>query len=139
MPDFLELIGDWLAGRWEPPVARLVGFRLVACESGMARVELAAEERHHNPMGTVHGGILCDLADAAMGAALASVLAEGEGFATVALAASYFRPVREGLLRAEGRIVHRGRSLAHLEAEITDEAGRPVAAFTGTCAIVSVE
>src|SRR5467141_3059836 len=50
-----------------PPIARLLGFVVKAIEPGHAVFEMAADERHHNPMGTLHGGIYCDLADAAMG------------------------------------------------------------------------
>ena len=50
-----------------PPVSRLIGFVLKSIEPGHAIFEMEADERHHNPMGTLHGGIYCDLADAAMG------------------------------------------------------------------------
>ena len=53
----------------------LVGEKI---EPGRAVFEMRAEERHHNPMGTLHGGVYCDLADAAMGWAYAATLAEGE-------------------------------------------------------------
>ena len=57
-----------------PPVAELIGFTPVSAGGGESTVELEVEERHSNPMGTVHGGILCDLADAAMGIAYFSTL-----------------------------------------------------------------
>ena len=72
-----ELIEAWLSKDRNPaPVAELVGFQLTAFEDGAARLELDAGTRHHNPMGLVHGGILCDLADAAMGVAFAATLEE---------------------------------------------------------------
>jgi uncharacterized protein (TIGR00369 family) len=129
------MLADWLAGRSEPPVARLVGFHVTAGEAGTARVELDAGPRHHNPMGIVHGGVLCDIADAAMGVAVATTLAQGESFATVSLAGSYLRPVVEGHLTAVARTLHRGRTIAHLECDVTDAAGHLVARFTSTCAI----
>jgi uncharacterized protein (TIGR00369 family) len=133
---YQKLIDDWLAGRVEgAPVGTLIGFRLTGFENGVARFELQADSRHHNPMGGVHGGVLCDLADIAMGTAMAATLEEGEGFATVQLAASYLRPVKEGLLIATARIVHRGRSVGHAEAEIVDAEGRGVARFTCVCAV----
>jgi uncharacterized protein (TIGR00369 family) len=61
--------------------------------NGRALVTLAAERRHANPMGTLHGGILCDIADAAMGMAFASTLAPGESFTTIELKINFFRPV----------------------------------------------
>ena len=50
-----------------PPIAQLIGIRAVSFEDGKSVLELDADKRHANPMGTIHGGILCDLADAAMG------------------------------------------------------------------------
>jgi len=67
-----------------PPVATLIGFDVVSVEAGKSVVELQATEVHRNPMGTLHGGILCDIADAAMGIAYASKLDEGESFTTLA-------------------------------------------------------
>src|SRR5437870_13156113 len=60
-----------------PPVGRLLGFVLKSVEPGHAVFEMEADERHHNPMGTLHGGIYCDLADAAMGYAYAATLGGG--------------------------------------------------------------
>lgn len=60
-----------------PPVARLIGFTLTEMEPGRAVIALDADGRHANPMGTLHGGILCDIADAAMGMAYAAGLARG--------------------------------------------------------------
>src|ERR1700736_554961 len=81
-----------------PPIARLLGFALKFLEPGHAVFEMQADERHHNPMGTLHGGVYCDLADAAMGYAYVATLAEGESFTTVELKINFFRPVRQGKL-----------------------------------------
>jgi acyl-coenzyme A thioesterase PaaI-like protein len=62
-----------------PPIAQLIGFTLTSIEPGMATVEFQASERHANPMGTLHGGVLCDVADAAMGMAYASTLLHDAG------------------------------------------------------------
>ncbi len=67
------------------PVARLIGFEVKDIAEGRATVVLAAGPQHANPMGTLHGGILCDIADAAMGIAFASTLAPDESFTTVEL------------------------------------------------------
>src|SRR5205085_5841147 len=68
-----------------PPVSKLIGFVLKSIEPGHAIFEMEADERHHNPMGTLHGGIYCDLADAAMGFAYAATLADGDTFTTIEL------------------------------------------------------
>lgn len=82
-------------------------------------------------MGTVHGGVLCDLADVAMGAARATVTAEGESFSTLQLQMSYFPPVVDGRLGAHARVVRRGT--AHLECDLEDGKGRVVARATSVC------
>ena len=114
-------------------VARLIGFEAKEITDGRAVVTLAAGPQHANPMGTLHGGILCDIADAAMGMAFASTLAAGETFTTVELKINFFRPVWEANLKAEGRVVRRGRSLGYVECEIKDEGGQLIAKASSTC------
>jgi len=123
-----------LAGELEPPpVAKLIGFKIRSVERGRSTLELEVGSRHWNPMGGLHGGILCDLTDAAMGIAYASTLGEGETFATVELKINFLRPFREGLLIAEGSIVSKGRSIGYTEAEVRDEGGSLIAKASSTC------
>ena len=116
-----------------PPIGRLLGFVLKVIEPGHAVFEMEADERHHNPMGTLHGGIYCDLADAAMGYAYAATLAEGETFTTVELKINFFRPVRKGRLTAEARVVRAGANLGYVECDVKDGEGRLVARAGSTC------
>jgi uncharacterized protein (TIGR00369 family) len=116
-----------------PPVAKLIGFNLRSVEPGRAVLDLVAGPQHWNPMGGLHGGILCDLTDAAMGIAYSSTLAEGEAFATVELKINFLRPVKQGLLIAEGWVVSGGRTLGYTEAEVRDEYGRLIAKASSTC------
>src|SRR5215467_1971862 len=83
------------------PIAQLIGFSVAEAGEGKAVVNLKSGPQHFNPMGTLHGGVLCDIADTAMGFAFASTLAVGESFTTIELKISYLRPVREAKLRAE--------------------------------------
>jgi uncharacterized protein (TIGR00369 family) len=115
------------------PVAHLIGFEAKEIGDGRATVTLTAGPQHANPMGTLHGGILCDIADAAMGIAFASTLTPEESFTTVELKINFFRPVREACLKAQGKVVRRGRSLGYVECEITDERGQLVAKASSTC------
>jgi uncharacterized protein (TIGR00369 family) len=87
-------------------------------------------------MGTLHGGILCDIADAAMGMAFASTLAPEESFTTVELKINFFRPVWQARLRAEGTVVQRGRTIGYVESSITDEENRLVARAASTCMVL---
>ena len=116
-----------------PPVSRLIGFQLVAVEPGHATFSLDADERHHNPMGTLHGGVLCDIADVAMGLAYGSTLEEGETFTTLELKINFLRPVRSARLVADGLVVQRGKTVGLAECSVTDERGRLIAKATSTC------
>src|SRR5437764_2790456 len=101
MATILDLAQKVLRGEQPPPpVARLIGFVLKAVEPGRAVFELEAGERRHNPMGTLHGGVYCDLTDAAMGMAYAAPLSEGEASTTVELKINFLRPVRQATLPA---------------------------------------
>jgi uncharacterized protein (TIGR00369 family) len=133
MPRMLDLIERVHRGELPPPpVATLIGFTLTAIEPGRAVLELSADARHANPMGTVHGGILCDVADAAMGMAYASTLDEGESFTTLELKINFLKPVWAGKLVATGRIVKGGRTVGLVECDIVDDKGRLVARATST-------
>jgi uncharacterized protein (TIGR00369 family) len=89
-----------------------------AVSPGEAVIELAADRQHANPMGALHGGVLCDIADAAMGIAYASTLAEGETFATIELKINFLKPVWTTKLRAFGRLVKRGKTMGFVECDI---------------------
>ena len=115
------------------PIARLIGFEAKEIADGHAVVTLAAGQQHANPMGTLHGGVLCDIADAAMGMAFASTLAPDESFTTIELKINFFRPVWKAHLRAQGKVVRRGSTVGYVECEITDEDGRLVAKAASTC------
>jgi uncharacterized protein (TIGR00369 family) len=121
------------------PVARLIGFEAKEAADGRAVVNLAAGPQHANPMGTLHGGILCDIADAAMGMAFASTLAPGESFTTIELKINFFRPVWQAALKAEGKVVRRGSTVGYIECEITDESARLVAKAASTCMVLRGE
>jgi uncharacterized protein (TIGR00369 family) len=116
-----------------PPVAALIGFTLVAVEPGHAVVEMDVGPQHANPMGTLHGGILCDIADAAMGMAYAASLEEGESFTTLELKINFLRPVWAGRLIATGRIVKDGQTVGLVECDIHDDQDRLVARASSTC------
>ncbi len=116
-----------------PPVAQTVGFQMAHVERGRAVIEFEAEPRHWNPMGGLHGGIICDIADAAMGMAYASTLAEGESFTTVELKVNFLRPFKTGRLVAEGYLVNAGRTLGVVDCDVRDEDGRLIARASSTC------
>ena len=119
--------------RFPPPVAELIGLEVVRIEGGESEMTMVAEERHSNPMGTIHGGILCDLADAAMGTAWFSTLEPGETFTTLELKINFLRPFWTGRLIARGRVVQRGRTVGMTECDVVDEQERLIARASSTC------
>ena len=121
-----------------PPIAKLIGFEPIAVDEGRAVFRLEAKrEKHANPMGTLHGGVLCDVADAAMGMACATLLDEGETFTTLELKINYFRPVWEGTLEARATAVNRGRSIVYLECDVVSVPdGKLVAKASSTCTVL---
>lgn len=123
-----------------PPVAQLVGMRFVSGGDGVAVIELEADPRRHaNPMGTLHGGILCDLGDMAMGVALASTLQRGETFTTLELKINFFKPVWTSRLTATARLVKRTRATGFIECDVVDESGSLVARLGSTCMVLTGE
>src|SRR6266436_7136626 len=115
------------------PVARLIGFDAKEIADGHAVITLAAGRQHANPIGTLHGGSLCDIADAAMGMALASTLAPDKSFTTIELKINFFHPVWEARQRADRRVVRRGNTIGYVECEIMDEGGRIIAKASSSC------
>src|SRR5450432_2075465 len=116
-----------------PPIAQRLGWTMTGLEPGSATIELDVDERLANPMGTLHGGVLCDIADAAMGIAYASELARGESFTTLELKINFMKPVRRGHLRAVGKVVKRGRTVGLVECDVLDDKGSLVARASSTC------
>lgn len=138
--DYGEYFRRYAQGEADPPpVAELIGFEPVDAGDGTAAVRLEADRRHANPMGTLHGGIFCDIADAAMGAAVATTLEAGESFTTLDLQMSYLRPVWDATLTARAAVRHRGRTLALVECDVEDGEGRLIATARSTCMLLRGE
>lgn len=132
----LEYLQKAIAGEVErAAVAELIGMRMVAAEAGRVTFEIDVDERHWSPPGNLHGGILCDLADGAMGCACVSLLEEGETFATVELKINFLKPIWHGRLTAVGEVIKQGRTLTLCECRVTDDGGSLVAYATSTCMV----
>jgi uncharacterized protein (TIGR00369 family) len=115
-----------------PPAATLLGMRLESFSSGEAVVVLDATEAHGNPMGTVQGGILAAVADAAMGWAFMTTLGENESYTTLEVKVNFLRPVWAGRLEARGRVKHAGRTVSLVECDVLS-ADKLVAYGVSTC------
>ncbi len=136
--DTREVFERWHGGT-EPPISKLIGFHMVAYEHGRAVFEMEAGPQHHNPMGTLHGGVLCDIADAAMGTAMVTTLKENESFTTLELKINFLKPIWRGKLVATGKVIKRGKTIGMMECDVTDEQGSLVARAGCTCLVLRGE
>ncbi|MBI5251773.1 MAG: PaaI family thioesterase [Desulfomonile tiedjei] len=127
-------------GEVQPPVIdKLMGFSWTAAEPGKVVMEMETDEKHANAMGTLHGGVLCSMADACMGSAFASTLNEGESFALLELKINFLKPVWRAKLTATATVVKRGDTIGLVECEIRDEGQSLVAKAAGTCMVLRNE
>lgn len=121
----------------QPPISELLGFHLVEAEKGRAVFEGLPEFQHYNPIGSVHGGFAATLLDSALGCAIFSTLLKGDTWTTLELKLNFVRGMSKdtGPVRAEGRLIHRGRTVATSEGDLKDSAGKLYAHATTTCMI----
>jgi uncharacterized protein (TIGR00369 family) len=119
----------------EPPIARTMGFEHFEASAGKVTVTLRAAEHHLNPLGTMHGGVICTLLDTVCGCAVHTTLDAGTGYTSLDLNTRFLRPVTAatGLIRCEGEIIARGARTATAQARLVDSKGRLVAHATSTC------
>ncbi|WP_282156049.1 PaaI family thioesterase [Cytobacillus gottheilii] len=122
-----------------PPIAKLIGFFPAEIKSGETIFELETKEIHFNPMGTVHGGILCDLADAAMGLAFSTLLNENETFTTIELKINFLKPIWLTTLKAHAKVIKKGRTIGYIDCSIYDGDGAIVATASSTCMTLTGE
>ncbi|MEH6996402.1 PaaI family thioesterase [Neobacillus drentensis] len=123
-----------------PPIAKLIGAELLQIEEGKAVFELECNtEKHANPMGTIHGGILCDLADMAMGVAFSSLLEMNESFTTVELKINYLKPIWNEKITAKGEVIKKGKTIGLIKCDVFDEGGSLVAHALSTCMVLRGE
>jgi uncharacterized protein (TIGR00369 family) len=121
----------------QPPIGETLGFHLIEAEAGRAVFEGLPEARHYNPIGSVHGGFAATLLDSALGCAIFSMLHKGDAWTTLELKLNFVRGLTKdtGPVRAEGRIIHRGRTVATSEGDLKDSVGKLYAHATTTCMI----
>jgi uncharacterized protein (TIGR00369 family) len=137
----LEFLTAILAGTLPaPPICRTLDFRLVEADKGRAVFVGNPARDFYNPIGSVHGGYASTLLDSCMGCAVHSMIDAGRGYATLELKVNLVRAITEktGAVRAEGRIIHAGRTTATAEGRLTDAAGKLLAHGTTTCAVFAL-
>lgn len=134
--DLLRLVVEGKAPA--PPMARLMGFDLVEAREGFAAFQVKPQEFHYNPTGTVHGGLAMTLLDSAMGCAVMSTCAKGQGYTTVDVHVNLTRAITKDtpVLRAEAKAVHTGRTIRTAMAELRDASGKLYAHAVTTCLVM---
>jgi uncharacterized protein (TIGR00369 family) len=134
--DFLRAI---VAGELPPaPIQALLGFALIEADDGRVVFRGEPGPQHYNPIGTVHGGFAATLIDSATGAAVHSTLERGGAYVTLEVKYNLVRPITAdtGPVLAEGKVVHRGGTVATVEATLRGEdGGKLLAHGTSTCLI----
>jgi uncharacterized protein (TIGR00369 family) len=134
-----ELLEAILHGRLPPPpIAELIGARLVSIGEGTVRFECTPDESVYNPIGLVHGGLLCTLLDSAAACAVHSLLPAGVAYSTIEIKVSFLAPVRAdvGTLQVEGRVLRAGRQIAFAEAHARTATGKLVGHATSSLALI---
>lgn len=122
-----------------PPIAELLGFRLVEADSGLAVFEVVPGEQHYNPIGVVHGGLAMTLLDSAMGCAVQTHMPAGAAYTTLEAKTNLVRAITaaSGALRAVGRVMHIGKRVATAEARLVDASDKLYAHATSTCMVLN--
>ncbi len=118
------------------PFGELIGFTFSKLEKGYSQCTLNIEEKLMNPHGFLHGGVIYSMADTGMGAAIYSLLEGTESCATIEVKINYFKPVKDGVLICNTKVIHKGRSISVLESEIMNNEKLVAKAF-GTFSIFS--
>ncbi|RUW87115.1 PaaI family thioesterase [Mesorhizobium sp. M8A.F.Ca.ET.023.01.1.1] len=134
----LELLQRIIDGKCPaPPISFQLSFALTEVSEGRAVFRGVPSERHLNPLGSVHGGWAATLLDSALGCAVQTLLEKGEAYTTAEFKVNLTRPItpRTGEVVCEGKVVHKGRTLAVSEATLKDAGGKLLAFGTETCSI----
>jgi uncharacterized protein (TIGR00369 family) len=134
---FMEAIRDGRVA--PPPIAMLFGFDIAEIGDGMVTFEVTPDELAYNPIGMVHGGLVCTMLDTVTGCAVHTQLPAGTGYAHIDLQVSYLRPVHghTGRLSARGWVTKPGRRVAFAQGEVSDPAGKLLATATASLAVMT--
>ncbi|MEO7017313.1 MAG: PaaI family thioesterase [Leifsonia sp.] len=123
-----------------PPITSLMTMRLTEAREGRAVFVCEPDESHYNPIGTVHGGLVCTLLDSALGCAVQSTLSQGQGSTSIEIKVNYLRPVLAGAgpLTCVGTVTKPGNRVAFADGVVTDASGKAVATATGSLLVFPI-
>ncbi|WP_448003524.1 PaaI family thioesterase [Agromyces bauzanensis] len=135
--EYMHAVRDGTAA-W-PPMGVLMNLELVEAERGRVVLACTPGEEHYNPLGIIHGGLLCTLLDTVIGCATHTTLERGTGYTSIELKVSYLRPVTldTGLLTATGSVIKEGRRVVFAEGGVSDAEGTLVATASSSLLVLS--
>jgi len=134
-----QIIEEMIQGKIPiSPIAQLLGFKITDYCDGCTTIEMEVTEKYWNALDTLHGGVYCDLADAAMGFSFFTTLEDDETYTTVDLKITFLRAIKSGKLIALSKIVKRGKRLGYIECELVNEEGKLVAKASSTCIVQKI-
>ncbi len=137
MPKLIEYVRAIQRGEVPAPaIATLLQMQITQVEDGRVTMQMPVDERYANPIGTLHGGVICDLADAAMGTAFATTCEGSDSYVTVELKCNFLRPVWKSVLTATAWVVSRGKTVGLTECEVRDETNRLIAKLSSTLMVL---
>ncbi len=120
-----------------PPIATHFDFRVLDIEEGKVSFGCTPDRSAYNPIGMVHGGLVCTLLDTVIGCAVHTTLPARVGYTSIEIKVNYLRPVHTGVeLLARGWVIKPGRRVAFADAEVLGADGKQVATASGSCLIM---
>jgi uncharacterized protein (TIGR00369 family) len=136
--DYLKAMAEGVLP--QPPIGGLLQFAIVDAEEGRVVFTCQPDESAFNPIGAIHGGLVCTLLDSVTGCAVHSTLAQGKGYTSIEIKVNYLKAVRpsSGPLTATGTLVKSGARVGFAEGVVTDASGAIVATATSTLLIFDV-
>ncbi|WP_309476664.1 PaaI family thioesterase [Arthrobacter sp. ISL-95] len=137
----LEYLRSMMGNTLPPPLMNeLLNMTLVEVDQGTATFTCQPDESHYNPLGTVHGGLVCTLLDSALGCAVQTTLPQGVGYTSIEIKVNYLRPVHAGSgpLKCVGVVTKPGNRVAFAEGTVTDASGKVVATASGSLLVLPI-
>lgn len=135
--EVIQAIADGRLPR--PPMAALFGYAITEVADGEVRFEMTPDESMYNPIGAIHGGVVCTLLDTVIGCAFHTTLPAGVGYTSIELKVNYLRPIQAdgGPLTGHGWVTKRGRRVGFGEGDVRDAEGKVVATASGSLLVLS--
>lgn len=123
------------------PIASHINMDIIEVNEGSVTFRSTPDESHYNPIGMVHGGLVCTLLDSALGCATQTLLPAGTGYTSIELKVNYLRPVTatSGPLTCTGRVTKPGRRVTFAEGEVLDNQGKVVATASGSLLVFALD